>query len=64
MYSSSKDEYEVREFVDVLVKAGANLGGSDVESGFVPLIVQKAALAQDERAVRIWQKAGADVSEK
>ena len=49
--------------VDILVKAGANLGGSDVEGGFVPLIFQKAALAHDERAVRIWQKAGADVPE-
>ncbi|KAH9950252.1 asparaginase-domain-containing protein [Amylocystis lapponica] len=44
--------------VDILVKAGAILGGSDVEGGFVALAVDRAALAKDERAMRIWAKAG------
>ncbi|KAI0700008.1 asparaginase-domain-containing protein [Cytidiella melzeri] len=47
--------------VDGLIKAGANLGGSDVEGGFVPLILKKAIHAHDERAVRIWRKAGAGI---
>jgi 60kDa lysophospholipase len=45
--------------VNILVETGANLGGSDVEGGFVPLIFKKALHAQDERAIRIWRKAGA-----
>lgn len=45
--------------VDILVETGANLGGSDVEGGFVSLIFQKALHAHDERAIRIWRKAGA-----
>ena len=50
-----------QHIVENLVNAGANLGGSDVEGGFVPLIVQKANHSQDERALRIWRKAGADI---
>lgn len=46
------------EIVDLLMKAGANLGGSDIEGGFVSLIADKAARAHDERSVRIWMKAG------
>lgn len=46
------------EVVDLLVKAGSNLSGSDIEGGFASLISHKAALAHDERAVRIWTKAG------
>ncbi|KAI0764436.1 asparaginase-domain-containing protein [Irpex lacteus] len=47
--------------VDLLVKTGADLGGSDIEGGFIPLILKKAIHAHDERAVRIWRKAGAGV---
>lgn len=49
------------DVVDMLVKTGAILGGSDVEGGFVPLIVNKAIHANDERAIRIWRKAGAGI---
>ena len=49
------------DVVDILVKTGAILGGSDVEGGFVPLIVNKAVHAHDERAIRIWKKAGAGI---
>lgn len=38
------------------------MGGSDVEGGFVPLILNKAIHAHDERAIRIWKKAGAGIS--
>ncbi|KAI0341655.1 L-asparaginase [Trametopsis cervina] len=48
--------------VDLLVKTGANLGGSDVEGGFVPLILKRAIHTHDERAIRIWKKAGAGLS--
>ena len=48
--------------VDLLVKAGANLGGADVDGGFVALAVRKAAGARDERALRVWKKAGVDLS--
>ncbi|KAF7793269.1 hypothetical protein EIP86_004380 [Pleurotus ostreatoroseus] len=56
LYYAARQGHE--EVVDLLVKAGANLGGSDIEGGFASLISHKAALAHDERAVRIWTKAG------
>lgn len=45
--------------VDVLVRAGANLGGADIDGGYVALSVKKARLAMDEQALRVWEKAGA-----
>ena len=48
--------------VDVLVKAGAILGGSDVEGGFVGLAIDRLVAGQDERAMKIWTKAGASVA--
>lgn len=45
--------------METLVRAGANLGGADIEGGYVALSVRKARLAMDERALRIWEKAGA-----
>ncbi|EKM55053.1 uncharacterized protein PHACADRAFT_94654 [Phanerochaete carnosa HHB-10118-sp] len=62
LYYAARQGHE--NIVDILVRAGANLGGSDVEGGFVRLTMQKAVLAQDERALRIWKKAGADIQEQ
>ena len=45
------------------MKAGANLGGSDIEGGFASLIANKAVRAQDERALRIWMKAGVPLAQ-
>ncbi|CDO77646.1 hypothetical protein BN946_scf184963.g3 [Trametes cinnabarina] len=59
LYYAARQRHE--ELVDLLVRAGANLGGADVEGGFVALAVQKATHARDELALRIWKKAGADV---
>lgn len=47
--------------VDTLVKAGANLSGTDVEGGFVSLAIENALRNGDEKAVRIWEKAGAHI---
>ncbi|TFK54703.1 L-asparaginase [Heliocybe sulcata] len=59
LYYAARQGHE--DIVDILVKAGANLGGSDIEGGFVSLAVQKAMRARDERASRIWVKAGGSV---
>ncbi|KAI8982868.1 L-asparaginase [Trametes punicea] len=59
LYYAARQGHE--ELVELLVKAGANLGGADVEGGFVALAVKKAMHARDERALRVWKKAGADV---
>ncbi|KAI0351480.1 L-asparaginase [Trametes cingulata] len=59
LYYAARQGHE--DLVDLLVKAGANLGGADVEGGFVELAVKKATHARDERGLRIWKKAGADV---
>lgn len=45
--------------MDILVKAGANLGGSDLEGGFAHLVMKRARLVGDERATGIWAKTGA-----
>ncbi|EPQ57971.1 asparaginase-domain-containing protein [Gloeophyllum trabeum ATCC 11539] len=55
LYYAARQGHE--NIVDILMKAGANLGGSDVEGGFVELAVQKARRTRDERALAIWQKA-------
>ena len=47
--------------MDTLVKAGANLSGTDVEGGFVSLAIENALRNGDEKAVRIWEKAGAHI---
>ncbi|KAI1791688.1 asparaginase-domain-containing protein [Ganoderma leucocontextum] len=59
LYYAARQGHE--ELVDLLVKAGANLGGADVDGGFVALAVRKATRARDERALRVWKKAGVDI---
>ncbi|EJD05684.1 asparaginase-domain-containing protein [Fomitiporia mediterranea MF3/22] len=44
--------------VEILRQAGANLGGTDIEGGFVALEVTKAAQRYDEVALQTWRKAG------
>jgi lysophospholipase len=46
------------KIVDVLVSAGANLGGSDVEGGFTDAAIKRALRHGDERAIQVWQKSG------
>ncbi|KAI0748667.1 L-asparaginase [Daedaleopsis nitida] len=60
LYYAARQGHE--EVVGVLVKTGANLGGADIEGGFVALAVKKATHAPDERALRVWKKAGADIT--
>lgn len=43
------------------MQAGANLGGADLDGGYVALSVKKARLGMDEQALRVWEKAGARV---
>ncbi|CAL1705248.1 unnamed protein product [Somion occarium] len=56
LYYAARQGHE--HVVDLLVKVGANLGGSDIEGGFVSLIMKRAMLANDERAVKIWTMTG------
>jgi lysophospholipase len=44
--------------VDLLVSAGANLGGSDIEGGFTDVVIKKALRRGDEWAIQVWQKSG------
>jgi lysophospholipase len=46
------------ETVEVLVQAGANLSGLDLEGGFVNLAVKAACRNNDQAALRIWAKTG------
>ncbi|KLO10555.1 asparaginase-domain-containing protein [Schizopora paradoxa] len=50
------------EIVETLRKAGANLGGSDIDAGFVNLEINQATLRGDTKALEAWSKAGADVN--
>ncbi len=51
------------EIVSMLVSAGANLGGADVE-GFASLAVKKAHFREDSAALKIWEKAGIRVPDR
>ncbi|OCB84129.1 asparaginase-domain-containing protein [Sanghuangporus baumii] len=44
--------------VELLRQAGANLGGTDIEGGFVTLEVTRAAHKGDEVALETWNRAG------
>jgi len=60
------DEAEYRQaarqghvgIVDILVSAGAILGGMESEAGYVGLAVQNATRAGNEAVVDIWKRAG------
>ncbi|TCD66187.1 hypothetical protein EIP91_001681 [Steccherinum ochraceum] len=56
LYYAARQGHE--SAVDLLTTAGANLGGSDIDGGFAPLITKRAALAGDDRAVKLWAKTG------
>jgi 60kDa lysophospholipase len=45
------------EIVSLLVSAGANLGGADIE-GPASLAIKMALLRNDSAALNIWRKAG------
>jgi len=44
--------------VDLLVRAGANLGGSDIEGGFADVAIRGALRHGDEGAIEVWKKSG------
>jgi lysophospholipase len=50
--------------VDLLVRAGANLGGSDIEGGFADIAIRKAIQYGDEGAMQVWQKSGISLENK
>lgn len=47
----------------MLVSAGANLGGTDVE-GFASLAVKRALFREDSTALKIWEKAGVRIPDR
>ncbi|KDQ60897.1 hypothetical protein JAAARDRAFT_124749 [Jaapia argillacea MUCL 33604] len=47
--------------VNLLMTAGANLGGSDVDGGFVSLAIKKAWRAGDDRSLKTWGLTGVKV---
>jgi lysophospholipase len=47
--------------VDLLVRAGANLGGSDVEGGYAGVAIEKAIRHGDEGAMEVWRKSGISI---
>lgn len=48
--------------METLRKTGANLGGTDIDAGFVNLEIRQATLRGDSKALQVWSKAGADTS--
>jgi lysophospholipase len=51
------------EIVSMLVSAGANLGGADVE-GFASLAVKRALFREDSAALKMWEKAGVRIPDR
>ncbi|TFY82988.1 hypothetical protein EWM64_g1025 [Hericium alpestre] len=62
LYYAARQRHEAT--VSMLIKAGASLGGVDVEGGYASLAVRKAVLSGDERALKIWKSAGIDTSSR
>ncbi|KAA1469340.1 L-asparaginase [Dentipellis sp. KUC8613] len=60
LYYAARQRHE--NVVAILVKAGADLGGADVEGGYVTLAIKKAVLSADEQAIKIWDATGIKVS--
>ncbi|KAL0946750.1 hypothetical protein HGRIS_012927 [Hohenbuehelia grisea] len=54
-YATRQGHYEV---VQVLLQAGANLGGVDIEGGFALLGMQAALRNGDQDLLRMWEMAG------
>jgi lysophospholipase len=50
--------------VDILIQAGANLGGFDVEGGFVKLAIENALRSGNHTLLNIWQKTGIQIPAK
>lgn len=44
--------------MDILVQAGANLGGTDLDGGYALFAWGKAMQSGDEASARIWEKTG------
>jgi len=51
------------EIVSMLVSAGANLGGADVE-GFASHAVKMAHYRKDSAALKTWEKAGIHIPDR
>ena len=49
--------------MSMLVSAGANLGGADIE-GFASLAVKMAHVREDNVALKIWEKAGIRIPDR
>ncbi|KAH7908874.1 asparaginase-domain-containing protein [Hygrophoropsis aurantiaca] len=56
LYYATRQGHE--EIVDLLISAGANLGGVESETGFVTLAMQNALRSGNEKAFRLWAKTG------
>ena len=50
--------------VDSLVSAGANLGGTDIEGGFVDVAIKKVLRHGDKEAIEVWRKSGISLEKK
>lgn len=48
--------------MDILVSAGANLGGHEYEFGYAALALEHALDSGDQQAASIWKKTGMDTT--
>jgi lysophospholipase len=46
------------EIVEILVRAGARLGGLDQDGGYAGLAVNAAVRSGDQNSLRTWEKSG------
>ncbi|KAH7926645.1 asparaginase-domain-containing protein [Leucogyrophana mollusca] len=56
LYYAARQGHE--DVVDILISAGANLGGVEYETGFATLALQNAMRSGHEGAFKIWAKTG------
>jgi len=59
LYYAARQGHEA--IVEILVKAGGHLGGSDIAGGFAKQSLNRSLRVGDAVAVGIWKRAGMDV---
>ncbi|KAF9227810.1 asparaginase-domain-containing protein [Gyrodon lividus] len=59
LYYAARRGHE--DIVDILISAGANLGGLEYEAGYAELAMKNALSSGDKNALGVWEKTGMDM---
>ncbi|KAF9246423.1 asparaginase-domain-containing protein [Melanogaster broomeanus] len=60
LYYAARRGHE--DIVDILISAGANLGGLEYEAGYAELSLKNALSSGDQNSLKVWEKTGMDIA--